>query len=118
MKEGNDPLISNPLMLLFEGSLTPVTITKATIDAEGIILSYNARALIPELYSTDEIIACALLNPDELLTPWQFIGSAPIGILKLKYPDLQAGQVACCYVFVRSGDREKASDSVLVEVTN
>jgi|ERR1035437_6583858 hypothetical protein len=105
-------------MLLSKGSLTPVTITEATIDAEGITLSYNAHVLIPELYSTDEIIACALLNTDELLTAGQFIGSGPIVTLQMKYPDLQAEQVVCCYVFVRSGDGGKVSDSVWVALNS
>ena len=103
-------------MLLTKGSLTTVTITKATIDAEGITLSYNAHALIPELFSTHEIIACALLKDDELLTAGQFIGIGTNVTLKLKYPDLQSEQVACCYVFVRSGDGGKVSNSVWVEV--
>ncbi len=60
------------------------------IDAEGITLSYNAHAMIPENYSTDEIIACALLKNDELLMAGQFIGHGTNGTLQLKYPDLQA----------------------------
>jgi len=93
-----------------------VTINEATVDAEGITLSYNAHALIPELYSTDEIIACALLKNGELLTAGQFIGRGTNVTLQLKYPDLQAEQVACCYAFVRTGDGGKVSNSVWVEV--
>jgi len=115
--EGTDPVISYPLMLVSIGSPTPVTITEATVDIEGITLNYNARALIPELYDTDEIIACALLKNDELLTAGQFIGRGTSVTLQLKYPDLQAEQVVCCYVFVRTGDGAKVSDSVWVEVT-
>ncbi len=114
--EGTEPVISYPLMLLSKGSLTPVTITGATIDAEGITLSYNARALIPELYSTDEIIACALLKTNKLLTAGQFIGHGTNVTLQMKYPDMQADQVVSCYVFVRTGDGLKVSDSVFVEV--
>jgi len=116
--EGTDPVISYPLMLVSKGSLTPVTITEATIDAEGITLNYDAHALIPELYDTDIIIACALLNTGELLTAGQFIGHKPIGTLQLNYPTLQAEQVVCCYVFVRTGDGGKVSNSVWVKVTD
>jgi len=52
----------------------------------------------------------------ELLMARQFIGYASIGTIHLNYPALQAEQVECCYVFVRSGDGDKASDSVYVEV--
>jgi hypothetical protein len=48
----------------------------------------------------------------------QFIGYNSIGTIHLNYPALQVEDVACCYVFVRSGDGEKASDSVYVEVTD
>ncbi|MDP4240983.1 MAG: DUF6266 family protein [Bacteroidota bacterium] len=110
------PVISYPLMLLAKGSLPPVTIPQALIDAGGITINYDARALLPEVTATDEIIACALLKSGGLLMTRQFIGYAPIGTLHLNYPALQAEQVACCYAFVRSGDGSKASDSVYVEV--
>jgi hypothetical protein len=110
------PIISYPLMLLAKGSLPPVTITEATTDADGLTLNYDALALLPDVTATDEIIACALLKTDQLLMNRQFIGHNPIGTIRLNYPSLQAEQVACCYVFVRSGDGKKASNSVYVEV--
>ena len=109
-------VLSYPLMMLAKGSLPRVTITEATTDAGGITLKYDAHALAPDLNSNDEIIACALLKTDELLKTRQFIGYEPIGTIQLKYPPLQAEEVVCCYVFVRSKDGEKASDSVWVEV--
>ena len=110
------PVISYPQMLLSQGSLSPMKITQAKTDAEGITLNYDALALVPELYSTDEIIACALLKTNELLTFGQFIGREPIGTLQLKYPALKAEDLVCCYVFVRSGDGKKTSNSVFVKV--
>jgi len=114
--EDTMPVISYPLMLLAKGSLPRVTIPEATTDAGGITIHYDAGALYPDVTSTDEIIACALLTTGELLIARQFIGMEPIGTIQLKYPSLQAEQVACCYVFVRSQDGKKASDSVYVEV--
>jgi len=111
-------VISYPLMLIAKGSLPPVTITEATTDAEGITLNYDARALTPDLNADDEIIACALLKTDSLLKTLQFIGYGPVGTIRLNSPDLQAEDVVCCYVFVRKRDKEKASDSVFVEVKN
>jgi hypothetical protein len=93
-----------------------VTITEATIDAGGITLNYNACALAPQVNADDEIIACALLTTGALLKTRQFIGYASIGTIQLNYPTLEAEKVACCYVFVRSSDGDKASDSVYVEV--
>jgi hypothetical protein len=110
------PVISYPLMLVAKGSLPPVTITQVTIDAGGIILNYNACALTPHVNADDEIIACALLTTGALLKTRQFARYEPIGTIQLKYPSLEAEQVVCCYVFVRSSDGDKASDSVYVEV--
>ena len=112
----NVQVISYPLMLVAQGSLPPVTIVEATIDAEGITLKYDAQALTPDVTATDEIIACALLEDNELLIAKQFIGHESIGTLQLKNATLQAEEVVCCYVFVRSNDGKKASDSVYVEV--
>ena len=109
-------VLSYPLMLLSKGSLKPVTITEVAVDAGGITLSYNARALTPDLNADDEIIACALLESGVLLKTRQFIGYKPIGTIHLNYMDMQVAELICCYVFVRSADGEKASDSVWVEV--
>ena len=114
--EDTIPVISYPLMLLAKGSLPKLTIPEALIDAGGITIHYNAGALLPDVTSTDEIIACAFLTTGELLIVRQFIGIESTGTIQLKYPSLQAELVACCYAFVRSGDGEKASDSVYVEV--
>jgi len=103
-------------LLLANGSLPGVTIPQATADASGITLHYDAGALLPDVTSTDEIIACAALTTGELLITRQFIGHELLGTLQLKYPTLQVEQVECCYAFVRSGDGEKASESVYVEV--
>ena len=114
--EDKTPVISYPLMLLAKGSLPKLTIPEAFIDAGGIAIHYDAGALRPDVNATDEIIACAMLTTGELLIVRQFIGFEPIGTIQLKYPALLVEQVACCYAFVRSGDGEKASDSVYVEV--
>ncbi len=110
------PAISYPLMLVAKGSLPTVTIPGFLLDATGITLNYDARALLPEVTATDEIIACALLETGVLLMSKQFIGYEPTGSILLKCPTLQDDRVVCCYVFVRSEDGVKASDSVYVEV--
>jgi len=116
VQEDNTPVISYPLMLLAKGTLPPVTITEVTTGAEGLTLNYDALALLPDVTATDEIIACALLITGELLMARQFIGHEPTGTIRLNYPALQAEEVVCCYVFVRSGDGKKASESGYVEV--
>ncbi len=110
------PVISYPLMLIAKGSLPPVTITDATIDSEGVTLRYDSQSLAPDLNADDEIMACALLDTGSLLKTRQFIGYEAIGTIQLKYQNLQAEEVVCCYVFVRSGNGDKASDSVWVPI--
>ena len=109
-------VLSYPDMLVAKGTLQTVTITEAKIDAEVITLNYNARALAPDLTADDEIIACALLESGVLLKTRQYIGYEPIGTIRLNCQDLLADEVVCCYVFVRSEDGGKASDSVYVEI--
>jgi len=112
----NGQVISYPQLLLAKGSLPAVTILNALTGTDGITLRYDAGVLFPEVMASDEIIACAGLTTGELLIARQFMGNEPIGTLLLKHPVLQTKEVACCYVFVRSGDGKKASDSVYVEV--
>jgi len=97
--------------------LPTVKVTEAITGAEGITLRYDALALFPEVIATDEIIACARLITGGLLIARQFTGIEPIGSILLKYPALQAEDVACCYVFVRSGDGKKTSDSIYVPIS-
>jgi hypothetical protein len=112
----NVPAISYTQLLLSKGSLPAVKVAEAITGADGITLRYDAHAFLPDVISTDEIIACARLITGGLLIARQFTGIEPIGTILLKYPALQAEDVACCYIFVRSGDGKKTSDSVYVPI--
>ena len=114
----NKPVIRYPLMVLAKGSLPEVIVTDAVIDAEGIKIEYDATPLLPEVTATDELIACARLKKGSLLIVRQVLGFKATGTIVLKYPDLQAGDVVCCYLFARSGDGMKTSNSVYVEVNS
>ena len=109
-------VISYPLLKLSQGSMSVVTVMDAIVGVDGIIVRYDAQSIKPEVTGTDEIISCARLITGELLISRQFIGYDDIGTILLKHPEMQAEDVMCCYVFVRSGDGKKASDSVYVEV--
>jgi hypothetical protein len=109
--------ISYPQLLLAKGSLPVVKVTDAFIGADDMTLRYDALALLPEVTASDEIIACAGLKTGELLIARQFTGIEATGTILLKYPSLQPEEVLCCYVFVRSGDGKKASDSVYVPIS-
>ena len=113
----NVQVINYPQLLLAKGSLPVVKVTDAFIGADGITLRYDAHALLPDVTASDEIVACARLKTGELLIARQFTGIEVVGTILLKYPTLQMEEVACCYVFVRSGDGKKASDSVYVSIS-
>jgi len=110
------PVLSYPLMLISKGSLPEVKVTEVTIEKEAIIIGYDVAAMLPDMTATDEIIACARLKDGELLIVRQILGFVTTGTVLLKYPDLLIDDVDCCYLFVRSGDGKKTSNSVFVEV--
>ena len=110
------PVISYPQLQVAKGSLPEAKVLQAFVGVEGITLRYDADLSPNDIDATDEMIACALLKTGELLIARQFRGYEAIGTILLKYPALQAENVACCYVFTRSGDGKKASNSVFVEV--
>ncbi|MDD4970110.1 MAG: DUF6266 family protein [Paludibacter sp.] len=110
------PVISYPKLLVAKGSLPEVKVLEAITNIDGITVQYDADLSPHYVDATDELIACALLKSGELLIARQYRGYDPIGTILLKYPALQADNVACCYVFTRSGDGKKASNSVFVEV--
>jgi hypothetical protein len=110
------PVISYPRLQLSKGSLPEVKVLEAVMDVEGITVRYDADLSADDVFATDEMIACALLKTGEMLMARQFRGYEAIGTILLKYPALQASDVACCYVFIRSGDGKKASDTRYVEV--
>jgi len=108
--------ISYPLLKLSQGSLPKVEVIDATIVDGGIAIRYDKNSVFPDVDATDEILACAGLITGELLIAKQFIGYDDIGTILLKNSVLHAEDVMCCYVFVRSGDGKKSSNSVYVEV--
>ena len=83
---------------------------------EGITISYDVAAMKPDMMATDEIIVCAMMKDGALHIVKQILGFVTTGTVFLKYKDKEDEEVACCYVFVRSGDGKKTSNSVFVEV--
>ena len=110
------PVLQYPLMLISKGSLPELSVTDAALDAQGITISYDATALLPEMTGFDEIIAFAMMKNGALHIVKQILGFVTTGSVFLKLKDKEDEEVACCYVFVRSGDGKKSSNSVFVEV--
>jgi len=98
--------------------LPEVNVTDVATDVEGITIGYDVAALKPDMTATDEIIACALLKTGEVCIAKQILGFETTGTVFLKFKDPEDVVVVCCYVFVRSGDGKKTSNSVFVEVNS
>ena len=109
-------VISYPRMLISQGSLQGITVLEAGIVDDGLTVRYETDLLSDDLSPNDELIACALLTTGELLITRQIRGYETVGTILLEYPGLHSGNITCCYVFARSWDGKKASDSVYVEV--
>jgi hypothetical protein len=109
-------VISYPRMLISQGSLPGVKVLEATLGVDGLAVRYETDLTTDELSPNDELVACALLTTGELLITRQTRGYEPVGTILLEYPDLHSPDITCCYVFARSWDGKKASDSVFVKV--
>jgi len=57
-------------------------------------------------------VAIAKTQIGELLVTKQARGTEAVGTITIAYPNIQAADVKCCYLFVRSADGSKASKSV------
>jgi len=111
-KSGAEPVIDYSKLVVADGSLPQVVVTGGTTDATGITISYQTNLLIPKVSDTDEVVAIAKTQIGELLVAKQARGNEAVGTITIAYPNIQAANVKCCYLFVRNADGSKASKSV------
>jgi len=111
---GEVPVISYPLLVVSKGTLIKVKVAETIVSAEGIKITYETYTGLPNISAEDEIIAFVKMKNGELVFEKQQRGSGVTESILLKYPDLQIEEVACCYVFARSKDGKKASNSTYV----
>jgi len=117
-KSGAEPVIDYSRLLISSGSLPQVVVTEAAVTAVGISIGYLTNVKIPKVSVTDEVVVVAKTQMGELLLDRQPRGDAKAGTIVLDYPGIDAADVKCCYLFVRSVDGGKTSKSVWVEVVN
>jgi hypothetical protein len=110
------PVIHYPSLLISKGSMPVVKMTEAIVNQDRITLKYETSIGLPKVSADDEIIAVAILKHGELLLNRHARGSEGTGEMVLKYHGLSVEKVVCCYVFARSRDGKKASNSVYVEL--
>jgi hypothetical protein len=108
------PVVSYPLLLVSKGTLPAVKVSGADVESEGIRISYTSDTAIPLVSVSDQLIAFALTTRGELRICKQVRGTEEAGYLLIPLPGVEVDKVVCCYVFARSADGKKASDSVYV----
>ena len=115
-KTGALPVIDYTKLVVSNGSLPKVMVPTAVVGATGISLSYKTSILSPKVSASDQVVALALLNTGELVIARQVRGNEALGTILLSYPDINAADVECCYLFVVKEDGSNASDSTYVVV--
>jgi len=115
---GEVPVISYPKLLVAHGSIPAVKVLESTVGDEGITLTYETNFSLPRVSPMDEVIALAKKKDGELLVGRQGRGSETTATILIPETNLKADEVACCYIFVRSADGKKASNSVYVALNN
>jgi hypothetical protein len=116
-KTGALPVIDYTKLVVSNGSLPKVMVPTALAGATGITLSYKTSTLTPKVSATDEVVALALLKTGELVIARQVRGNEALGTILLSYPDINAADVECCYLFALKEDGSNASDSTYVVVS-
>jgi hypothetical protein len=111
---GEIPIISYPMLQVSKGSIPKVKTTEITIDTEGITINYETGKGLPKVSATDEIIAFARLKKGSLLITRQPRGIEETGSILISFKDENDEEVECCYLFARSEDGKKVSNSTYI----
>ena len=117
-KSGEVPVIRYPMLQVSKGSIPKVKTTEITIDTEGITINYETGKGLPKVSATDEIIAFARLKKGSLLITRQPRGSEETGSIFIPFQDEKNDEVVCSYLFARSEDGKKVSNSVNIGISN
>ena len=115
---GEIPIISYPMLQVSKGSIPKVKTTEITIDTEGITINYETGKGFPKVSATDEIIGFARLKKGSLLITRQPRGSEETGSIFIPFQDEKNDEVVCSYLFARSEDGKKVSNSVFIGLSN
>jgi len=113
---GEAPVISYPLLLVSKGTLPRIKVSGTVVESDGIRVNYASNLSLPHVSASDQIVAFAITTVGELLISVQVRGIEDTGSLVIPLPNVAVDEVLCCYVFARSADGKKASNSVYVEL--
>jgi hypothetical protein len=115
-KSGEVPVLNYRQLIVSKGSIPRVKVIENVLGADRLRISYETNLGLPKVSASDEIIALAKLNTGELLIEKQLRGSEDKGSMLIPLTEINADQLECCYVFARSADGKRVSNSVFVEL--
>jgi hypothetical protein len=110
----NLTVIHYPSLLVSKGMIPSVKVTEAIVNADGITLIYQTFNGLPLISADDEIIAFAWLESGEFAIEMQPRGNRVTETILLKHQNLQKEEIVFCYIFAKSRDGKKASNSTYV----
>lgn len=113
-KSGQIPVVDYSKLKVSGGTLLKVTVSNATIVAEGVRISYKSWVRLPSVNASDEVIVVLKKQNDELYIDSQVRGDAAESNILLNCPGIKAADVKCCYLYVRNANGSKASDSTYI----
>jgi hypothetical protein len=116
-KTGAVPVIDYSKLKVSGGTLPKVIVPTAVAGTTGITLGYKTDTLVPDVKATDEVFAFAKLKTGELIVARQVRGSEALSTIHLRYADITAAAVECCYLFVYNEDESNASVGTFVVVS-
>jgi len=113
---GNGAVINYPRLLISKGSLPGVKVSGSVTGGDGITIRYETQADLPVALPTDMVVAFAEMRTGKLLLTRQERGSEETGSILIPCTNVRAEEIVCCYLFARSADGKKSSDSAFVAV--
>ena len=113
---GDLPVISYPLLLISKGSLPLMKVIESVVGDEGISLKYDTNLSLPKVSATDEVIALVKNKEDDFFFDTGLRGNGETGTLLIPYANKDVNDIVCCYIFARSADGKKTSNSVFISL--
>lgn len=110
------PVISYPLLLVSKGSLPSIKVLESVVGDEGITIKYVTNLSLPKVSAIDEVIVLAKNKEGELFIARHPRGGEEVGSITVSNKNGYDMDVVCCYIFVRSADGKKSSNSVFIDV--
>lgn len=113
---GEFPVVNYSKLQIAKGTLPPVNVSAATLNAGQVELQLNTNINFPKSSATDVLMFLLKTKEGALYSVQAERGSELTSSINLMIPDLLAAQIEFAYIFMTSKDGKKASNSVWVSI--